>query len=253
VLLTSSSPTASAIAQTRRGLASACSHKRLLVGCVTTLQTFAYVAALQVVSPPGRSALPQQRLRTFTFGACWRFVASSPVRYGYPADWPIAGAGLSPAREAALSAALELPHVRVESPEAMLGIRLRLLTCPLPQFLHTDGGRCHYPRASPRLRSLDQPGPFARTRARGHGAAPALGGVPWRYPRFIATTGPAATPLVFDVVAGAYLAPRSFSPGPGGLLQFRVRPFSTMLPPLPRRSRIGVLPAFRYGVAFAQT
>ncbi len=33
----------------------------------------------------------------FYVRACCRFVTSSAVGYDYPADWPIAGAGLPPA------------------------------------------------------------------------------------------------------------------------------------------------------------
>jgi len=32
---------------------------------------------------------------------------------------------------------VELPHVRVEAPEAMVGFRLRLLAYPFPQLLRT--------------------------------------------------------------------------------------------------------------------
>jgi hypothetical protein len=44
----------------------------------------------------------------------------------------------------------------------MLRFRLRLLTYPRSQFLHTNRGICHRLRAFPRSRSLDRPGPLAR-------------------------------------------------------------------------------------------
>jgi hypothetical protein len=41
----------------------------------------------------------------------------------------------------------------------MVGIGLRLLSYPLPQFLHTNGGRCHPLGASLRPWNVNQPGP----------------------------------------------------------------------------------------------
>jgi hypothetical protein len=55
-------------------------------------------------------------------------------------------------------------------------------------------------------------------------AAPCSGRVPPRYRRFMAPTGPAATLWPSDTIAGAYLFPRFFSLGPGGLRQFRYNP-----------------------------
>ena len=105
VHLTSSSPTASAITRTRGAWLPLSPTNGSPWVYFTTLQTFLNVTALQVVSPPGRSVPLQAASEGVYFRACWRFVASSPVGYSYPADWPIAGAGLAPAREAALSAA----------------------------------------------------------------------------------------------------------------------------------------------------
>ena len=59
---------------------------------------------------------------------------------------------------------IELPHVRVETPKAVLGFCLRLLTYPLPKFLHTNRGLFHTLYASLRPRYIGQPGPFARLR-----------------------------------------------------------------------------------------
>jgi hypothetical protein len=55
-------------------------------------------------------------------------------------------------------------------------------------------------------------------------AAPLQASVPPHYRRFFALTGPAATLWPSVTVAGAYLAPGCFSPGPGGLHQFQRYP-----------------------------
>src|SRR5258708_632341 len=105
----------------------------------------------------------------------------------------------------------------------MLRFRLRLLSYPRSQFLHTDRGLCHLLRAFPRSRSLDQPGPLAR-RGSPPVAAPLQASVPPRYRRFFALPGPAVALWPAVPVAGAYLAPGCFSPGPGGLHQFQRYP-----------------------------
>ena len=51
-----------------------------------------------------------------------------------------------------------------------------------------------------------------------------MASVPPRYRRFFALTDPAATLWPSVAVAGAYLAPGYFSPGPGGLHQFQCNP-----------------------------
>ena len=65
--------------------------------------------------------------------------------------------------------------------------------------------------------------------------------------------GPSGHPLTFDVVADTYLSPGSFSPGPGGLRQFRYNPFLRAVvstPPGP----IAVSASFSaHGVAFAKS
>ncbi len=76
------------------------------------------------------------------------------------------------------------------------------------------------------------------------------GGVPPSYQRFIATTGHAATLWPFGSVAGAYLSLGAFSPGPGGLLQFLVRPFRTCCRHYPAGASCDVSQCFAFGAAF---
>ena len=54
--------------------------------------------------------------------------------------------------------------------------------------------------------------------------APLTGKRPAALPAVLRSDGPSGHPLAFDAVAGAYLAPGSFSPGPGGLHQFQCNP-----------------------------
>jgi len=132
---------------------------------------------------------------------------------------------------------IELPHVRVEAPEAMLRVRLRLLTYPRPQFLHTDGGRCHLLRASPSFAVPRPAGPPCTPGARYPGS-PLLvwASVPPRYRRFFAPTGPAAT-LWPSAPLPAPTLLRGISPrGQQGFTSSSTT-LRCVLPSLPRRNR----------------
>src|SRR5688572_24726275 len=54
--------------------------------------------------------------------------------------------------------------------------------------------------------------------------APRSGRGPLALPRVHGSDGPSGHPLAFGPVTRSYLAPGSFSPGPGGLRQFRSHP-----------------------------
>ena len=130
---------------------------------------------------------------------------------------------------------VELPHVRVEAPKAMLRLRLRLLTYPRPQFLHTDGGRCHLLRASPCSRFLDQPGPLARRDSLSRSPLLSKASVAPHYQRFFAPTDPAATlrpsaPLPTPTLLRG-LSPRDRE----GFTSFNAT-LRCVLPSLPRRN-----------------
>jgi len=77
-------------------------HKRLHVGLsISARQTFHNVVALQVACPPGRSA-PLCSARGLVLSSFQSIRYLLDRRVCYPADWSIAGAGLPPARRAAV-------------------------------------------------------------------------------------------------------------------------------------------------------
>ena len=72
---------------------------------ISARQAFLNVAALQLARPPGRSA-PLSSTRGLLRSSLLPIRYLLDSRVCYPADWSTAGAGLAPARKAALSAAL---------------------------------------------------------------------------------------------------------------------------------------------------
>lgn len=60
--------------------------------------------------------------------------------------------------------------------------------------------------------------------ARSPVAAPLEGERPAALPAVLRSDGPSGHPLAFDAVAGAYLAPECFSPGPEGFTSFDCNP-----------------------------
>jgi hypothetical protein len=136
--------------------------------------------------------------------------------------------------------------------ETAMEVSLRLLPYPLLQLLHTKGDSYHSHGALLPSTECQPAGSLCNVQGSPPSTLPCSRRGPSALPEVLHSYGPSGHPLAFNAVTNAYLPPRSFSSGPGGLRQFQYNPSVRAAVITPPGPCAGFSQAFRHRCCLRQ-